>query len=136
MTDATGAGHRRDSGAQVRIRCDYGTFVKECYDWWRDGCICLACKVINSYEAGESSEFWFRSRMELLGEEFKFRHGDGVWLGQLEFFPSAQRRAAHAGVPWVRPGTPPPSPAGATQAIQRERHPSPPVPRAPNRRNA
>lgn len=88
--------HHRDTSAQVRIRCDENTFIKECYDWWRDGCLnCVACSAIDSYETGASSHQTFVDRMKLLFDVTGGRHGDGVMLPgqQLSFglsstFPS------------------------------------------------
>lgn len=85
----------RDSGKLVRIRCDtptsYATFTRQCYDAWRDGCACVACRVIDSYEAGESSEHVMRSRMHLLHDS-RGQHGDGIYFGQLDVFNDRRER--------------------------------------------
>lgn len=97
LTDAgrTVVQQERDSGAQVRIISGSVTsFIRESYDWWRDGCRCTACTVIDSYEKGDSSHQWFETRMQVLADEFGHRHGDGVWIGQGNLWsPMASRSA-------------------------------------------
>lgn len=75
------------SEALVRIRCEPATlaFVKECYEWWRDGCSCVACRVIDNYEADLNglSDSAFMPRMKILSDAHGGTHGDGCWYGEL-----------------------------------------------------
>lgn len=80
LNGCTASQQRRDSGAQVRIISDYKTFIRECYDWWRDGCSCLACRVVDLYEQDRLHHAIFEARMEMLADTVQCRHGDGVHL--------------------------------------------------------
>jgi len=74
----------RDTDAQFRIisdqRATLGQFIRECYDWFRDGCNCDACAVVSSYERGESSYRTWQWRMALLYDLTNGQHSDGVNL--------------------------------------------------------
>ena len=88
----------RNTDAQVRIRCDEKTFTRECYEAWRDGCGCLACRCVDLYEQGRMDGFLFDARMKILfaHETTQGRHGDGVTLGQLELFTTPRGTASSA----------------------------------------
>lgn len=61
--------------------------IRESYEYWRDGCRCLACQIIDSYERGDSELGNLQDRFGLLVSAQGERHGDGVWLGQLSLWP-------------------------------------------------
>lgn len=89
--------HRREGGKPLRIIGEadtptLGQFIRECYDWWRDGCLnCCACTVIDSYESGQSSFTTFEFRMKLLYDLVKGQHGDGVQLPRMQLQLFANR---------------------------------------------
>lgn len=77
-----------DTGRASSYKIGYGEpevlrFIQECYDWWRDGCNCVACRVINSYEADGHTDHLFHARMKILSDAHGATHGDGCWYGEL-----------------------------------------------------
>lgn len=114
--------HRKDSVAP-----SVKDFERECYSWWRDGCSCVACRVVDLFEQGRMTGFLMDARMKILYDVSGGVHADGVWLGQLGF-PAFKIAAT--------PGGQLPSQAHATAAIQRARRLSQAVPKAPNPRTS